>query len=208
MKKNALKISLSLLLIMPWGCNTDDCGDLSGGPGYYNITGFAVANVRLLEGGYSVEENITANSSIPYHRYGLSLQPVVEYVSMQKERKPSLNIFPAAYACSPAPPQPTEKIADIAIFSNADYVQANSTKVIAAGDTLNAVFNIYDRYSGRIVGLPDFLVDENVMASDEWIIFQPSSPPAEAQTHEFTVHYRLENGEFYNITARPIILTP
>jgi hypothetical protein len=197
---------LSVLLVVPWGCNTDDCGDL-GGPQYFDITDVALTNVRLIEDGYSIEENLAANSSTPYQRFGLHLMPVVEYTSMEN---PNLNsgFFPAAYACSPAPPQPSEEIADIAIFSNADYVQANSTRVIAAGDTLNALFTIYDRYSGRIVGLPDFLVDEHLKASDAGFILQPAAMPAAEQTHEFTVHYRLTNDEFYSITSMPIKLMP
>lgn len=206
MKKCIILGVLSALLVMPWGCNTDDCGDL-GGPQYFDITNIAITNVRLVEDGYSIEENLAANSSIPYQRFGLHLIPAVNYVSMENPQ-PGSGLFPAAYACSPAPPQPTEEIADIAIFSNADYVQANSTKVIAAGDTLNAVFNIYDRYSGRIVGLPDFLVDEHLKASDEGFILQPAVKPAVGQLHAFTVHYRLTNNEFYSVTTMPVSLIP
>lgn len=205
MKKFVVAGVLSLMGML-WGCNTDDCGDLSG-PQYFDVTEISMTNVRLIENGYSIEENLTANAAVLYHRFGLHLMPVVDYVSMEN-KNPNAGFFPAAYACSPIPPQPTEEIADIAIFSNADYVQDNSTRVIAAGDTLNALFNIYDRYSGRIVGLPDFLVDEHLKASDEGLILQPAVMPAAEQTHEFTVHYRLTNNEFYSVTGLPIKLTP
>lgn len=206
MRKKVLGAVLSIMLIMPWGCDTNDCGDL-GETQYYQITDIALANVRLIEGGYSIEENIAAQTEITYDRYGIHLMPLSEKTE-RLSQKLSAGFFHSAYACSPEPPQPTEEIADIAIFSNADYVQANSSKVLAAGDTLNSIFNIYDFYSGRIVGLNDFLIDENLEASNEGIILQPSSAPAQAQSHEFTVHYRLENGEFYSMTGQAISLLP
>ncbi|WPP53593.1 hypothetical protein [Catalinimonas niigatensis] len=206
MKKYLIGGILSLTLLMPWGCNTDDCGDL-GGPQYFDITNVVITNVRLIEDGYSIEESLAANSSIPYQRFGLHLMPAADYISMENHQ-PGSGLFPAAYACSPMPPQPTEEIADIAIFSNTDFIQANSTRVVAAGDTLNSLFNIYDRYSGRIVGLPDFLVDDHLKASDEGFILQPAVMPAAEQAHEFTVHYRLTNNEFYSVTTMPVSLTP
>ncbi|MDF9800689.1 hypothetical protein OKW21_005952 [Catalinimonas alkaloidigena] len=206
MKDYVIRGALSLLLILPWSCNTDDCGDL-GGTQYYQITDITLANVRLIEGGYSIEENIPAQTAIAYNRYGLNLMPLSEE-SDQPSQNLTAGFFPAAYACSPVSPQPTEEIADIAVFSDADYVQAGSSKVIAAGDTLNSIFKIYDFYSGRIVGLTDFLIDDGLLASNDPIILQPASEPEYAQKHAFTVHYRLTNGEFYSMTAQTVTLTP
>ena len=201
------KITFTLLLTLPFGCDLDGgCGDFE--QQYIDITGLEARNVRLIEDGYTILEELPSESSLRYDRYGIVAIPNVNLISQnQKTDKPN-RLFATAYACSPEPPQPSEIISDIAIFSNADYVQVGSSRVISAGDTLNAVFTIYDYYSGRIVGLPDFLMDKGTAASEQGFILQPSVTPAEAQQHEFTIHYRLENGEFYEATLPAVELLP
>lgn len=206
MKRHVLKIAFLLLLLMPWGCSFDDCGDLE--QTYLDITGMEGRNVLLLEGGYSIVESLSAGNEVVYHLYGISISPQAIYTSDAPVQQSGLSFLPKAYACSPALPAPTETVADIAIFSDNDYVQASSSRVLTAGDTLNGIFNIYDYYSGRIVGLPDFLVDEDLAASDQGFILQPSTKPAAAQSHAFTIHYRLTNGEFYQLTLPAVELVP
>jgi hypothetical protein len=196
---------LTGMLFIPWGCEFNECGDFE--QTYLNIQGIEANNVRLIEDGFSVMENLDAEARITYHLYGIQLLPQAAEVVLDKAVSTG-SLVSAAYACSPPPAQPSEEIAEIAIFSNASYGQANSSRMVAAGDTLNAVFSIYDTYSGRIVGLPDFLIDDDLGASDQRIILRPEVAPAEAQTHAFTVHYRLENGEFYEVTLPPVVLLP
>lgn len=205
MKKHVLKGILGLLLMIPLACVTDDCGDFK--EQYINLTEISGSNFELIEDGYSIKQSLDANGRVRYDRFGLQILPVVEYLGLENV-KPVQGLIPTAYACSPAPSEPTEEIADITIFSSAEYTQANSTRIMAAGDTLNALFNIYDRYSGRIVGLTDFLVEDHLKASDQGFILQPAVMPAAEQTHEFTVHYRLTNNEFYSVTTMPVSLIP
>lgn len=205
MKNISTKWFLSLVFLLPWSCSFDECGELE--QKYTNITGISASNVLLIEDGYTINEPLEAAGSVEYHRYGIHVVPVTELLS-QRHIQSASGFTSAAFACSPAPPMPSEVIADIVIFSDKDFMQANSSRVISAGDTLNSVFTIYDYYSGRIVGLTDFLMDEGIAASDQGFILQPAAAPAEAQQHEFTVHYRLENGEFYEIILPPIELLP
>lgn len=206
MDKFTWRALFTLLLTLPLGC------DLGGGCGdaeqrFTDITGLEGRHVRLIKDGYTIIEELSEGSAVEYDRYGIFAIPSWELISQHSGGGKRI-WFPAAYACSPPPPQPSEFIADIAIFSDTDYAQAGSSHVISAGDTLNAVFTIYDYYSGRIVGLPDFLMDEGLAAADQGFILQPSSAPAEAQQHAFTVHYRLENGESYEMNLPPIELQP
>lgn len=204
--KNYWKIGiLTCMMVMPLGCEFNECGDFE--QTYVNIQGLKAGNVRLLEDGFSVMENLEADARIEYDLYGMQLLPQAAEVLYDEVARAG-GFVPVAYACSPPPPQPSEEIADIAIFSDANYVQANSDRVMVAGDKLNTLFTIYDLHSGRIVGLPDFLIDNDLGASDQGIFLRPAVAPAEAQTHTFTVHYRLENGEFYEITLPPVVLLP
>lgn len=196
---------LTSMLVFPWGCEFNECGDFE--QTYINIQGLEANNVRLLEDGFSVMESLPPETSIAYDLYGIQLHPRAAEVIYDEVAKKG-GFIPAAYACSPPPPQPSEEIADIAIFSDANYSQASSNREVAAGDTLNALFTIYDTHSGRIVGLPDFLIDNDLGASDQDIFLRPQVAPAEARTHTFTVHYRLENGEFYEVTLPPVTLLP
>jgi hypothetical protein len=201
---SSLKTTLLILLLLPWGCSFDDCGDFT--RRYVDITGLEGSNVLLLEGGYSIVEDLSPGTEVIYHQYGINLLP--RAVFPESLTRAGFSFTPGAYACSPPTPQPSEQISDLAIFSDADYMQAGSNRSISAGDTLNAVFNIYDYYSGRIVGLPDFLMDEDIAASEQGIILQPSAAPGVAQNHRFTVHYRLSNGEFYELSLPEVRLLP
>lgn len=196
-----------LLLLLAACTDENDCGDV-GGNSYTNITGLTGSAVHFNNAGYYGFETLKDSSAVMYGNFGLRLLPEVEYYALQKQKMPKGSWFSAAYACSPMPPRPSEKIADITVFSHADYVQGSSSKVLAAGDTLNSVFEIYDYYSGRIVGLPDFLADDDLMASEEGFVLRPAVAVASPQLHQFTVHYRLTNGEFYTYKAAPITLTP
>lgn len=205
MKCSIVKAGWVPCLLMMLGCAETDCGE---GPGYINITGIQGKNVQFQGEGYTLMEPLSENSQILYSQYGLSVQPEATYYNVTVQVRPSFSFFSAAYACDPPTPQPSEEIADIAIVSSADYVQASSSKVLAAGDTLNSIFIIYDYHSGRIVGLPDFLIDVKLKASDAGFILRPSVAPASPQLHQFTVHYHLTNGEFYTFTADSVVLTP
>jgi len=196
---------LTSLMVVPWGCELYECGDTE--QTYLNIQGIEASNVRLLEDGFSVMERLEPETRIEYHLYGIQLSPQAEEVFRDKIASTS-GFVSSAFACSPPTPQPSEEIAEIVIFSDANYIQANSNRIIAAGDTLNALFTIYDTYSGRIVGLPDFLVDDDLGASNQGIFLRPEVAPANPQTHTFTVHYRLENGEFYETALPPVVVLP
>lgn len=205
MNSKILNLGWMSCLLLLIGCYENDCG---GSSSFVDITGLAGTNLQLNGDGYFNVDTLHGGAEVQAYHYGLKLSPEATYYSYQ-ERKPNIpGLFPGAYACSPLPPQPSEEIADIAIFSTTDYVQANSSKVLAAGDTLNSIFNIYDYYSGRIVGLVDFLIDEELKASEQGFIVQPAVAPASPQIHQLTVHYRLTNGEFYTLTAEPVVLTP
>lgn len=200
--KFILRIALTWVLLLNIGCLDDgtDCGSLD--ERYLDIVGINGTNVAV---GNSFSNFITLGSGITltYSEFGIRAIPEAVY----KSQIASEGGF-RAYACSPAPPQPTEEIADIAVFSSADYIQAYSSKIFTAGDTLNALFKIYESYSGRIVGLPDFLVDDNLAAADQPFTLQLTAAPQESTEHQFTVHYRLENGEFYEFTTDPITIVP
>lgn len=203
--KNLHNIGWLSCLLLLMGCYENDCGETSS---FTNITGLSGVNLRLGGEGYFNTDTLDEGAEVEYHQYALKLFPEVTYYSYQEKEQQNPGFFSAAYGCSPLPPQPSEEIADIAIFSNVDYIQASSSKILAAGDTLNGIFEIYDYYSGRIVGLPDFLIDEDLKASDQGFILQPASAPASPQSHQLTVHYCLTNGEFYTFTAEPVVLTP
>ena len=200
--KFVLRIALITILLLNISCLDDgtDCGPL--GNQSLDIVGISGTNVAI---GNSFSDFITIGSGITltYSEFGIRAIPEATY-----QNQAALEGGFQAYACSPAPPQPTEEIAEIAVFSSADYVQASSNKVFTAGDTLNTLFKIYDTYSGRIVGLPDFLVEDDLVAADEPFTLQLTVTPQESTEHQFTVHYRLENGEFYQFTTDPITIVP
>lgn len=196
---------LTGLMVVPWGCEPYECGDTE--QTYLDIQGIEASNVRLLEDGFSVMESLEPESRVAYNEYGIQLLPQAAEIFRDKIAN-TAGFIASAYACSPPTPQPSEEIAEIAIFSDTNYSQANSNRIITAGDTLNALFTIYDTYSGRIVGLPDFLVDDDLGASNQGIFLRPEVAPANPQTHTFTVHYRLENGEFYETTLPRVVVLP
>ncbi len=205
--QSIIKVGLLCFLLVALGCTENDCGGFE--RQNTNITDMEGYSIRYESDNYTATTPLEANAEIAYGQYGIAVNPVVEYYSHTINRNlVFFSLFPAAYACSPPPPQPSEEIADIAIFSNNDYRQAGSSKVIVAGDTLNSLFNVYDYYSGRIVGLPDFLIDEGLQASDLGMVLRLVVPPVSAEQYQFTVHYRLTNNEFYSITTEPVTVTP
>ncbi len=206
MKPRCISIAMFFPLLMLFACKNDGCGDL-GGITYSNITSLTGSIVSFEDNSYSSYDTLEDKAEVPFYSFGLRLSPVAEYYSLRKEA-PKGSWLSAAYACSPLPPQPTEDIADIAVFSNADYTQGSSSKVIAAGDTLNSIFEIYDYASGRIVGLPDFLIDEQMKASYQGFALRLSVAVAAIQQHQFIVHYHLTNGEFYTYQASAVTLIP
>lgn len=200
--KDIIRISLTMLLILNVGCfDGDDCGSFK--EQLIDVEGISGANVAL-GNSYSNFITLGERATVVYTEFGIRATPEATYRSETAQVTGGFQ----AYACSPAAPQPSEEIADIAVFSTADYTQATSSKVIAAGDTLNSIIKIYEPYSGRIVGLPDLLVDEDLMASDDPFTLQLVSAPREATEHQFTVHYRLTNGEFYQFTTKPVVIIP
>ena len=198
-----LKPILLIPLLLPVGCDDDDCGGL--GFSYIDITGITGQNVRLPDDNYRNEETLPDQASVSFETYALRIIPTAEYTNQRAEITGSWG--GRAYACSPALPEPTEKIADIAVFSNTAYEQFSSDRVIAAGERLNNIIKVYDRWSGRIVGLPDFLLDAP-SASDFGFLLQLTTAPAQEATHTFMVRYELDNGETYEFTAPPVTLTP
>jgi hypothetical protein len=196
---------LTGLMVVPWGCELYECGDTE--QIYLDIQAIEAKNVRLLEDGFSVTKSLEPESRIVYNIYGIQLLPQAMEVFRDKIAC-TAGFVSSAYACSPPTPQPSEEIAEITIFSDANFSQANSNRMITAGDTLNTLFTIYDTYSGRIVGLPDFLVDDDLGASNQGIFLRLEVAPAEPQTHNFAVHYRLKNGEFYESTLPPVVVLP
>ena len=200
--KLTFRIILTMVLLLNISCLDDgtDCGSLNNQ--YIDIVGISGTNVAI---GGSFSNFITVGSGITltYSEFGIRAVPEVVYES-QTAREGGFR----AYACSPVPPQPSEEITEIAVFSSADYSQGSSNKVYSAGDTLNAIVKIYEPYSGRIVGLSDFLKDDDLAAADEPFTLQLTSAPQESTEHQFTVHYRLDNGEFYEFTTDPITIVP
>nr|WKN38507.1 hypothetical protein K4G66_07300 [Tunicatimonas sp. TK19036] len=200
--KDVLRVSLTLLLLLNVGCSGgDDCGSFK--EQFVDIEGLTGANVAL-GGSYSNFVELGEGATVAYTEFGIRAMPETTYRSETAEVSGGFQ----AFACSPPAPQPSEEIADIAVFSSSPYAQASSSKVFAAGDTLNSIIKIYEPYSGRIVGLPDLFMDENLMASDYPFTLQLVSEPREAAEHQFTVHYRLTNGEFYQFTTDAITITP
>ena len=155
------------------GCDlTDDCGSSS--PSFYEITGLTAQNRQLNNQGYRNAENLPDNAEVSFDRYALSVYPEIKSISM--ENLPTPGGF-AAYACSPVPPQPSEKVTEIAVFSNAGFQQATSDKVLMAGDTLNSLFQIADFHSGEITGLTTFLKrQEPIAAAQEGFFSHPAFP--------------------------------
>ncbi len=199
--KLALRIILTLVLLLNISCLDDglDCGSINNE--YINIVGIGGTNVAI-GGSFSNFITVGVGITLTYSEFGIRAVPEAAY-----ESQATIVGGFRAYACSPLL-QPTEEIAEIAVFSSADYAQVASSKVYAAGDTLNAIIKIYEPYSGRIVGLPDFLVDDDLAAADDPFTLQLTSAPRESANHQFTVHYRLENGEFYEFTTDPVTLVP
>jgi len=203
MRSTLFKFAITLFLTVPWSCEPYDCGPFE--QQYTNIVDVLGTNVRLLEGGYSVEGTLTDESEVVYSQYGIRVLPQITLMSDASVEHTGGN---RAFACSPPTPQPSELIASIAIFSDSNYSQSGSNRLISAGDTLNTLFNIYDYYSGRIVGLSDFLIDDDLAASEMGFVLQPAVAPSQPQEHQFTVHYRLDNGEFYELNMPAVSLMP
>lgn len=200
--KDILRFSLTLLLLLNIGCFDDGgCGSFNNQ--FIDIKEVSGTNVAL-GSSYSAFVELGEGATVTYTEFGIRAIPEVTYQSEMAEVSGGYN----AYACSPVAPQPTEEIAEIVVFSAAPYAQSSSSKVFAAGDTLNTIIKIYEPYSGRIVGLPDLFMDDDVMASDYPFTLQLTSAPQEPTEHQFTIHYRLTNGEFYEFTTDPVVITP
>ncbi len=197
------RIALIVLLLLNISCLDDgtDCG--SSGSQYIDVQGVSGTNVAI-GNSFSDFDTLSVGASVGFANFGIRVTPEVVFSNEATASKGGFQ----AFACSPVPPQPTEEIAEIAVFSSADYSQSSSDKVFLARDTLNSIVKIYDPYSGRIVGLPDFFVEDDIVASDQPITLQLISAPLAVTEQQFTVHYRLENGEFYQFTTELIKITP
>lgn len=197
---NTFRILFTVLLFLNVGCFNDgpDCGPFA--TTYINIEGLSGSNVAV-GNSYANFVSLGEGATVAFTEFGIRATPEATVSEMA-----SAGGYQAV-ACSPVPPQPTEEIAEIAVFSSAEYKQEASDKVFSAGDTLNSIIKIYEPFSGRIVSLPDFLVDDDLAAYDDAFTLQLTTAPAEPTEHQFTVHYRLENGEFYQFTTSAVIVT-
>lgn len=195
-----------IFLMGGWSCDSgDDCGPFPAT--FYDVTGLTGQNMQLNDRGYRNAETLPDNAEVSFDEYALAVYPTTEVISMEATHSSKGGFV--AYACSPPLPEPSELVTEIAVFSNADFSQANSSKVLAAGDTLNSLFQIADFYSGKISGLTTFLEREKeIGATDEGFFLILLSEPKVATTHQFTVHYRLDNGEFYSFTGAPVTVVP
>ncbi|WKN41855.1 hypothetical protein [Tunicatimonas pelagia] len=201
--KRTIYPALTLLLLLNFGCFDDgiDCG--SAVPRYLDVEGLTGQNI-VIDSLFANFDTLAEGATVSYADFGIRVTPEVTFTD---EIAVSEGGF-QAFACDPVLPQPSEEIAEIVVFSSADYSQAASDKVFLAGDTLNSIIKIYDLYSGRIVSLPDFFVEDDIAASDQPITLQLTSAPTVATEQQFTVHYRLENGEFYQVTTDPVTILP
>lgn len=202
-----LKLTFLLVFLLPIGCNVDDdldCGN--GSPPYANITGLTGQNVRLLDDRYRNKASLTDDEVVSFEEYALEVSPTAEYTD-DRRAETSGSWIGAAYACSPVPFVPTEKVTDLAVFSNNPYEQANGDEAIAPGERLNDIIEIYDQWNGYVTGLPEFIPREN-FAYEAGFLLQFTAAPAREITHTFTVRYELDNGETYEFTAPPVTITP
>ena len=81
--------------------------------------------------GYRNAETLPDSAGVSFDQYALAIYPTTEVIS--KVNAPALGGMSAAYACSPPHPEPSELVVDIAVFSNTDFQQASSGKVLVAG---------------------------------------------------------------------------
>ena len=196
--------SLIARIISCWP--TDDC---SGGEEYrYSISGITGANVRPIEG-KNLYDTLDGGESIADGQYALLVTPQTEkYVT---ENTVNLGSWlSTAYACEPAI-IPMDMIRSIRIQSDANYIL--STKTIAAGNTLDSLFDIgfagyYDAPSS-FKNLSEYNTElSSSEAYDYRFLLEINTAPILPQTHQFTVHYELTNGMVYRFTSNPITLLP
>lgn len=136
MKRNLIKISLLLFLILPFSCDlfTDECG------------GFKTTYTTIDSLSIRIEEtNITADSV----QKKIYIQVENEIYTIQNSDQFRLGFSTAsnAFACSPPDPIPTQKLESLNITSS-DTIQIGN-KVFAPNESINELFYIdfYEKVS-------------------------------------------------------------
>ncbi len=99
-----LKVVFLLALVLPVGCSkTDDCGSV---PSYINIIGITGQNLRLSGDNYQNGVPLSDQVPVSFSTYALQITPTAEYTDQRTEMSGGWGN--AAYACSPALPEPTD----------------------------------------------------------------------------------------------------
>ncbi len=180
---------------------------------YFDVTNTSAQNVERIEGA-----ELTPGSTLPdqsvvtFDQFLIFLELEIEvFSSIQNEPQNHLgfSFINTAYACSPLPIgiQPTEEVDQILVFSNADFT--TSTDIRPAGDTLNDLFIIGGFLENpQIFNLEVYNEESEDKETQVEYFIGLENPVLSPQTHQFTVHYYLTNGEFYAATTESVEITP
>jgi len=102
------------------------------------------------------------------------------------------------YACDYPPPSANQTVTAIDITS--DHVLTTSSRTIAAGESLNALFKVYgnNRYGDAI----EFFTNSEIIDSE--LSFRSDERASVTQTHVFTIVITLDNGKVFKMTSTAI----
>lgn len=205
-----LPLLLLSVLVVLGGCDmTDDCGPFKS---EVRTTGFSGAAFKVdpdATFGFEFDLDEIEDDTLAAGELGLRLQLEGElYAAASPESReiPSVQLIPAAHACSPPIPEYDATIQDIRIYSDTDLGNA-----YPAGENLAGLFDIAGRRNGP--GMPyerepltDFL--ERTPRPVDVLLFVLNDVPPVPTAMQFTVEYEQEGEglETYSFTTVPVVV--
>jgi hypothetical protein len=157
------------------------------GPPHYDFTGMTM-KVYLRD---QYTEVTTAPTRLSNVQFSVNIE--ANYTSMMK------TFGSAAYACSPAPEIANQKITSIKITSNNDL--ASNMATIFKGDDLGALFQVETEM--RRGEIADIL---NQQFLGRRLMFFSDVDVTSDQTHIFTFHITLDNGDEFEMVTGEVNL--
>ena len=198
--QRAAILSLAAIIVgMVASCGLDDC-DESGIQ--YRISSIKGAFIPLSEGRRT--DTLAAEASMQYDEFVLLITPVAEYLTAEESSVGSW--LSPAYACDPAI-LPVDQLASVTVLSDTDF-RVSDGRVVASGDTLNTFFHVSSPYGSASQNLVEYVNTLPTSAREATFGIVLNSAPAQPQTHRFTVHYALTNGDTFRFSSDPITITP
>ena len=204
MKKILVFWLVLVALQVPIACDPDDCGDLT--PRYSTITSMS-ATIGMQENATLTFDNLPDTLAAESTVVSVRVDTVIYFSTIH----PTYGSWGAAFACSPVPPQPTQRISGIEIIASRSLVVGGAD--YPSGEDLSSLFLVVNYSCGSTTqcGISDFIRDQNERsfifgAEGEYLLLQLQPTLDTTFRGSLRILLTLEDGTSFSMNTRELIM--